>query len=107
MIDSTFLRRLMYKMFLPVGFKVADIHIAQQQRPSLWWRFLNLMAHVLVFRYIRDRLGLSRVKVAYSGGGALSPDIIRYFRALALKSSWLTAPRRLASYLFPEGRTPS
>jgi long-chain acyl-CoA synthetase len=63
---------------------VADMHIAQQ-RPSLWWRFLYCMAHVLVFRYIRDRLGLSRVKVAYSGGSALSPDIIRYFMALGLE----------------------
>jgi len=84
MIDSTFLRRLIYKMFLPVGLKVADIYV-EQKRPNLLWKVLYFIAYQAIFRQLRDRLGLSRVKVAYSGGGAISPDIIRYVKALGIE----------------------
>ncbi|MBU2549313.1 MAG: AMP-binding protein [Proteobacteria bacterium] len=84
MMDSTFLRRLIYNRFLPVGLQAADIQI--QGRPlSLWWKFLYFVAYQAVFRSLRDRLGLSRVKVIYSAGGALSPEIIRYFKALGIE----------------------
>jgi len=84
MIDSTYLRRLIYRTFLPVALKAADIGI--EGKPlSLWWRFLNVLAYQAVFRSLRDRLGLSRVKVIYSAGGALSPEIIRYFKALGIE----------------------
>ena len=84
MIDSTFVRRWMYNTFMDIGFKVADMHIAQQQ-PNLWWRFLYFLAHHLLFKYLRDRLGLSGVKLAYSGGAGMSPEIIRLFKALGVE----------------------
>lgn len=84
MIDSTYLRRLIYRTFLPVGLKVADMYI-EGKRPALGWKFLYTLAYQAVFRSLRDRLGLSRVKVIYSAGGALSPEIIRYFKALGIE----------------------
>ena len=81
MMDSTFLRRLVFRAFLPVGLKVADIHI-EGKEPGLFWRTLYFIAYQAVFRQLLDRLGLSKVKVIYSAGGALSPEIIRYFKAL-------------------------
>lgn len=84
MMDSSLLRRFMYKVFLPVGLKVADVHI-EQKEPGFFWKTLYFLAYLAVLRQLRDRLGLSNVKVAYSGGGALSPEIIRYFRALGLE----------------------
>lgn len=84
MIDTTFFRRLLYKTFLPIGLKVADIHI-DQKKLSLWQQILYFIAYHAVFRQLRARLGLSLVKVAYSGGASLSPDMIRYFKALDIE----------------------
>jgi len=84
MIDASFLRRLIYRTFLPVGLKMADSRI-EQKRPALGWRLLYFLAYQAVLRSLRDRLGLTKVKVAYSGGGALSPEIIRYFLALGVE----------------------
>ncbi|MBU2550335.1 MAG: AMP-binding protein, partial [Proteobacteria bacterium] len=84
MIDSTWFRRLTYKLFMPVGLKLADTRIAGKE-PGPRLRFLHFLAHQCVFKYLRDRLGLSRVRVAYSGGGALSPNIIRHFMALGVE----------------------
>ena len=36
-------------------------------------------------KQLRDRLGLSNAKVVYSAGGALSPEIIKYFLALGIE----------------------
>jgi len=84
MIDSTRLRRWIYHRFVPIGLKIADRKI--QNRPvGPWWRFLGWLAHQTVFRALRDRLGLPRAKVVYSTGGALSPEIIRFFLALGVE----------------------
>jgi long-chain acyl-CoA synthetase len=83
MIDSTFLRRLIYRITLPIGLKVADMKTGQK-RVGLALRVINFLAYHALFRQLRDRLGLSNLDVVYSAGGAVSPDIIRYFKALGI-----------------------
>ena len=83
MIDSTFLRRLIYKITLPIGLRVADMKTGRKGI-SLPWRVINFLSYHALFRQLRDRLGLSNLDVVYSAGGAVSPDIIRYFKALGI-----------------------
>jgi len=47
-------------------------------------RLLAAVAHLLTFRALRDRLGLSHVRYAYTGGAALGPELFRFFRAIGL-----------------------
>ena len=83
MIDSTFLRRRIYRLALPIGLKVADIR-SKKEKLTLAWKIFNFLAYHAVFRQLRDRLGLSNVNAVYSAGAAVSPDIIRYFKALGI-----------------------
>jgi long-chain acyl-CoA synthetase len=83
MIDSTLLRRLIYRLALPIGLKVADLKSRNRGVP-LPWKLLYSLAYHAVFRQLRDRLGLSNGKAVYSAGAAVSPDIIRYFGALGI-----------------------
>ena len=83
MIDSTYLRRLIYQLALPVGLRMADVRSARTS-PGLPLRALYFLAYQAVFRQLRDRIGLARVQTVYSAGGAISPDIIRYFKALGI-----------------------
>lgn len=83
-LDSTRLRRWIYNKCLSVGLKVADRRI--QKKPlGPFWKLLWWLAYQGCFRPLRDRLGLSRARVVYSAGGALSPEIIRYFLALGIE----------------------
>src|SRR2546425_12208393 len=52
-----------------------------RQPVGLGLRLLAGVAHLLTFRALRDRLGLSRVRYAYTGGAALGPELFRFFRA--------------------------
>lgn len=82
-LDTTFFRRMIYKICLPVGLKVADLSY-QRKRLGLYLRALYFVAFHAVFRQLRDRLGLSNLKIVLTGGAAISPEIIRYYKALGL-----------------------
>lgn len=81
--DSSAINRLMYRLFMPVGYKVADLRF-ERRKVSPFWAVLYLLGDVALFGPLRDKLGLSRVKAAYTAGAALSPDVVRFFRAIGV-----------------------
>ncbi len=83
-LDSTPIRRWLYRRCLEAGLGIADRKIRRQPL-GLRHRLMGWLAYQGAFRALRDRLGLKRVKVVYSAGGALSPEIIRYFLALGIE----------------------
>lgn len=82
--DSTIARRIIYKMCLPIGLKVASRR-SGGKKVNLFWRILYFLAYHAIFRQLRDNMGFSNLKVAYSGGAALSPDIINFFLAIGIE----------------------
>lgn len=81
--ESAWLNRKLYDIFLPVGYKVADRRFTKK-RLGLGTRLAYAVGDWLVFAPIRDRLGLSRIRAAYTAGAALSPDAMRFFHALGI-----------------------
>ena len=84
MLDAHPLKRFVYNLFMPVGYKMADMRLGNK-RPSLWWRGLYGLAHVLLFRPLKDRLGLSRVRFAVTGSSVLSLDTFRLIHAIGIE----------------------
>ena len=82
-IDTTIFNRLLYNICLPIGYKVANIKMSGKT-PTLFWRALNFIVYVVLFKDLRDRVGLLNVKHAYTGGAPTSPDVINYFRAIGV-----------------------
>ncbi|MGD8553799.1 MAG: AMP-binding protein [Anaerolineales bacterium] len=81
--DGTWINRTLYKLFLPIGYKVADLRYeGKSVGPVL--AFLYWLGDLLVFRPIRNQFGFVRVRTAITAGAALSPDVMRYFRALGV-----------------------
>jgi long-chain acyl-CoA synthetase len=46
---------------------------------------LNKVAFRILFRDLLDRVGLSKVRYAYTGGAPTSPDVINYFQAVGIR----------------------
>jgi len=82
--ETTWTNRLLYKIFLPVGYKLAALRYEERRQINLFWRLLNALGEAALFRPLRDKLGLIRVKSAYSSGAALNPQVIRFFRAIGV-----------------------
>jgi len=81
--DATWLNRMLYKWFLPVGYRMADKHYAKES-VGLGLKLLYWLGDRLVFHPLRNQLGLVNVRTAITAGAALSPDMFRFFRALGI-----------------------
>ncbi len=84
MLESSRINRLLYKIFMPIGYKVAGRRFEERKPVGLFWRFLHALGEFAIFQPLRDKLGLVNVKSAYSSGAALNPDVIRFFRAIGV-----------------------
>ena len=82
--ETSRVNRLLYRMFMPVGYKVAGLRYEQRKAVNPPWRLLYALGDFALFHPLRDKLGLTRVKSAYSSGAALNPDVIRFFRAVGV-----------------------
>ena len=82
--ETTRINRLLYRMFMPVGYKAASLRYEQRKSMNLFWHLLYALGEFALFQPLRDKLGLTRVKSAYSTGAALNPEVIRFFRAIGV-----------------------
>ncbi len=82
-MDTTPFKRFMYERLMPAGYRVADLRFAGKRVPVAS-RALRWLAEVLLFRALKDRLGLSRLRTASTGGAALGPDVFRFFHAIGV-----------------------
>ena len=83
-MDAHPLKRFFYNLFLPVGHKIADIRF-QGKTPNLFWRALHGLAHALLFRPLKDQLGLGKVRFAVTGSSVLSLDTFRLIHAIGIE----------------------
>jgi long-chain acyl-CoA synthetase len=84
MTDANRLKRFFYKLFMPVGYKVADMNF-EGKKLNLFWRALHGLANALLFRPLKDKLGLSEVRFAVTGSSVLSLDTFRLIHAIGIE----------------------
>jgi long-chain acyl-CoA synthetase len=84
MEDAALPKRKLFEYFMGVarrvGAKILDKH------PDVSWmdRLLYAIGDVLVYGPLRNVLGMSRVRVGYTAGEAIGPDIFVFYRSLGI-----------------------
>ena len=96
-LDASFLKRIVYDLCLPIGYRWADFKF-DKEKPSLGWKILYWLAYMAMFRALRDRLGFSKVRSAMTGGAALGPDVFRFFHALGVNLKQIYGQTEMAGY---------
>ncbi len=82
-LDATWLKRKCYELSTKIGYHVANLKF--DKKPVAWyWKLLEWMAGAVVQKKLKDHLGLSRVRNAYTGGAAMGPDHFRFFHAMGV-----------------------
>ncbi len=81
--DAAWIKRLAYRLFLPVGYRMAALRL-NKETPSPIWRALNRLAYFVLFRPIKNYFGLSRLQYVYTGGAPLGAEIFNMFQALGV-----------------------
>jgi long-chain acyl-CoA synthetase len=82
-IDSSWIKRKIYEFSTKVGYKVADLKF-KKKPVSILWKILNKLAYLAMQKKLKDHLGMSRLRHAYTGGAAMGPDHFRFFHALGV-----------------------
>ncbi|MCR4308830.1 MAG: AMP-binding protein [Deltaproteobacteria bacterium] len=82
-MDASALKRRLYNWALPVGYAYSDAVFRKEAIPPLL-RLKQKLAYALVFRALKDRLGLLRIRSASTGGAALGPDVFKFFNAMGV-----------------------
>jgi len=82
-LETSAPKRFLYNLCLPVGYKVADISLAGGS-PNLLWKGLYFLCSMALFRPLRDRLGLLKIKHCFTAGSTLGPEIFRMMRAIGV-----------------------
>jgi long-chain acyl-CoA synthetase len=82
--EAVWIKKFIYRKFLPVGYRMADFILAKKN-PPIGWRLLSWIAYLLLFRSLNNYFGLTRLRHAYTGGAPLGPEIFKMFLALGVK----------------------
>jgi long-chain acyl-CoA synthetase len=83
MEDSSQLKRRIYNWLAPVGEEVARMRMAGRE-PTGWLAWKHKLADWCVFGALRDFMGFSRIRSAYTGGAPLGPEVFLFFRGLGV-----------------------
>ncbi len=83
MEDAGWAKRALFHYFLGVA-KRAGIAILDGQRVRLLDRALYRLGDVLVYGPLKNILGFSRIRVAYTAGEAIGPDLFTFYRSLGV-----------------------
>lgn len=82
--DSTPLKRRLFDFFMPRAIAHERKRLAGE-RLGLGERLVDLAGEVLVYGPIKDFLGLSRARRAFTGGEAMGEETFLFFRGLGIK----------------------
>jgi long-chain acyl-CoA synthetase len=83
MEDADLLKRKMFHYFLGVARGYGE-RILNGQPVGLVGRLLYGIGNVLVYGPLKNTLGFSRVRVAYTAGEAIGPDLFAFYRSIGL-----------------------
>jgi long-chain acyl-CoA synthetase len=81
--DADRLKRWLFRRFMGIGQRCAGYQMRQAPVP-LGLRLLYALGHFFVYSPLKDQMGLRHVRLAYTGGAALGPEVFQFYRALGI-----------------------
>ena len=83
--EATPLKRAAYHVARRVGGRLIDRRLARRPTRYRWHeRLVRALLWVLVTRSLRKHTGMSRVRVAISGGAPVAPEVLRFLHTLGV-----------------------
>jgi long-chain acyl-CoA synthetase len=106
MEDAGALKRHMFHYFIGVARRWGE-KILNGERVPLYARLLYGLGDLLVYAPLKNRFGLSRIRVSYTAGEAIGPEIFSFFRALGINLKQLYGQTEASVYIAaqPDGES--
>lgn len=82
--DATWFKKHVLRFGLALASRIGRIKVANMGNHTAWSRMLAALGFVLVFRAMRERLGLRRCRYAASGAAPIAPEVLEFFIGLGV-----------------------
>jgi long-chain acyl-CoA synthetase len=105
MDDAGAIKRGLFHYFMGVA-KRCGMQIMEGKPVATGDRLLYALGSLLVYGPLRNILGMSRIRVAYTGGAAIGPDLYRFYRSIGINLKQLYGQTETGVYVCkqPDGR---
>ncbi len=98
MEDASALKRWLYKTFMAVARRVGPA-LMDGKPVSALDRLKYKLGDWLIFGPLRNTLGFSRVRVAYTAGEAIGPDLFTFYRSIGINLKQLYGSTETAVFV--------
>jgi long-chain acyl-CoA synthetase len=98
MADAGALKRRMFDYFIGFARRWGE-KILNGEKVPLTARLIYRLGDLLVYGPLKNRFGLSRIRVAYTAGEAIGPEIFRFYRSLGINLKQLYGQTEASVYV--------
>jgi long-chain acyl-CoA synthetase len=108
MEDAGAFKRWLYRTFMGVAKRVGT-RILEGKEVGFWDRILYNLGDLSVYGPLRNVLGMSKVRIAYTGGEAIGPDLFTFYRSLGINLKQLYGSTETSVFVCvqPDGQVKS
>jgi long-chain acyl-CoA synthetase len=98
MADAGAVQRWLFQRFMSLARRVGPARMAGQR---VGWvdRLLYAVGDIVTYGPLRNNLGLSRVRVAYTAGEAIGPDLFTFYRSIGVNLKQLYGSTETAVFV--------
>ena len=96
--DASRIKRGMYRYFMDLAKRVG-VGILEGRPVPAADRFMYRLGNLLVYGPLKNTLGFSRIRIAYTAGEAIGPDIFDFYRSLGINVKQLYGQTEAAVFV--------
>jgi long-chain acyl-CoA synthetase len=98
MEDAGLIKRKMFDYFMGVA-RQCGSNLLDGKPVSLGQRLLYALGNMFVYGPLRNTLGMSNIRVAYTAGEAIGPDLFRFYRSIGVNLKQLYGQTETCAYV--------
>ncbi len=98
MMDASKLKQKMFHYFMGVA-KSTCVAMLDGKHVTAKERFLYWLGNILVYAPLKNTMGFSRIRLAYTAGEAIGPELFDFFRSLGINIKQLYGQTEAAVFI--------
>jgi len=99
MQDASAIKRRIFDYFMEVARRCGAEILSGSDEVSTRDRLLYRLGDFMVYGPLRNVLGMSKLRVAYTAGAAIGPDLFRFYRSLGINLKQLYGSTETCAYV--------
>lgn len=96
--DASLLKRNLFKFFIKFA-QSQGSKFDVNNKISLFNKILYFLGNILIYAPLKNVLGMSNLRIAYTGGAAIGPDLYKFYRSLGINLKQLYGQTETAAYV--------